>query len=398
MKTKLLPVTIRDLILGYKDDSVNGGAVVGYSGNLNIRPPYQREFIYDKDEERKAVIHSIANKFPLNVMYWADGDGKGKYEILDGQQRTLCICKFFANEFTSDAFSPGEPKFFGTLDKNGEAVGDGLPKTDVKEFLDYELMVYHCIGDDRDKMRWFNTINIAGKQLVDQERLNAAYSCAWTTDARRYFSHHNAQAVDYGEKYLRGSMIRQDYLEQAIEWAALAEGDTSEQAVENYMATRKKNQEKSAKPLWDYFDAIFVWVEKVFRDYHKDAVGLDWGRLYHTHKNGGFEKRADDFAKRMKVLRASEDVKRSGIYEYLLTGKQKHINVRSFDKKLQQRMYKKQNGVCNFTGKGCDKEGKKLAITEMEADHITPWREGGPSNEDNCQMLCKDCNRKKGGR
>ena len=34
----------------------------------------------------------------------------------------------------------------------------------------------------------------------------------------------------------------------------------------------------------------------------------------------------------------------------------------------------------------------------MEADHITPWHEGGKTNEDNCQMLCKECNRRKSGK
>lgn len=35
---------------------------------------------------------------------------------------------------------------------------------------------------------------------------------------------------------------------------------------------------------------------------------------------------------------------------------------------------------------------------EMEADHITPWHEGGRTNADNCQMLCKYDNRIKSGK
>jgi len=31
----------------------------------------------------------------------------------------------------------------------------------------------------------------------------------------------------------------------------------------------------------------------------------------------------------------------------------------------------------------------------MEADHITPWAEGGKTDKDNGQMLCKECNRRK---
>jgi len=29
----------------------------------------------------------------------------------------------------------------------------------------------------------------------------------------------------------------------------------------------------------------------------------------------------------------------------------------------------------------------------MEADQITPWHEGGKTNAENCQMLCKEDNR-----
>ena len=41
-------IKLRDLFDGYKNDEENG--VVGYHGRLDIRPKYQREFIY-KDKQ-----------------------------------------------------------------------------------------------------------------------------------------------------------------------------------------------------------------------------------------------------------------------------------------------------------------------------------------------------------
>ncbi len=38
---------------------------------------------------------------------------------------------------------------------------------------------------------------------------------------------------------------------------------------------------------------------------------------------------------------------------------------------------------------------KPFAISRMEGDHITPWVEGGKTNEGNCQMFCRPCNRRK---
>jgi hypothetical protein len=36
-------------------------------------------------------------------------------------------------------------------------------------------------------------------------------------------------------------------------------------------------------------------------------------------------------------------------------------------------------------------------LNEMEADHITLWHAGGKTSSDNCQMLCKEDNRRKSG-
>jgi hypothetical protein len=83
-------ITIRDLVNGYKDNGEGG--VVGYGGKLDIRPAYQREFIYG-DKDRDAVIRTVRSGFPLNTMYWAKDDDSN-FELMDGQQRTVSICQY----------------------------------------------------------------------------------------------------------------------------------------------------------------------------------------------------------------------------------------------------------------------------------------------------------------
>ena len=56
MKIKLHEIPVREVVAGYKDSAENG--VVGYDGRLNIRPAFQREFIY-KDKQRDEVIRTI---------------------------------------------------------------------------------------------------------------------------------------------------------------------------------------------------------------------------------------------------------------------------------------------------------------------------------------------------
>src|SRR5664280_390373 len=108
MKIELKEITVRELANGYKDNAEEG--VVGYAGKLDIRPPYQREFIY-KDKQRDAVIATVTNRFPLNVMYWALRDD-GDYEVIDGQQRTISLCQYVAGDF---AF---QGRYFHNLQSN----------------------------------------------------------------------------------------------------------------------------------------------------------------------------------------------------------------------------------------------------------------------------------------
>ena len=147
MQIELQKITVRELTNGYEDNEEQG--VRGYGGKLDIRPPYQREFIYD-EKKRAAVITTIKKGFPLNVMYWAtrDEDAEVPFEVMDGQQRTISICQYVNGDFAYDF------QYF-----------HNLTESEQNEILDYELMVYVCSGNDREKLDWFETINIAGERL-----------------------------------------------------------------------------------------------------------------------------------------------------------------------------------------------------------------------------------------
>ncbi|MCY3977720.1 MAG: DUF262 domain-containing protein, partial [Chloroflexi bacterium] len=241
MKIQQLDLTVRDLVAGYRDDG--DGGVVGYGGALDIRPPFQREFIYDA-KERDAVINSILKGFPLNVMYWSDRED-GTYEIIDGQQRTISIAQYVAEK----------PGF------SVDGMGFDNQQSDVREkILNYPLMVYVCSGKDSEKLEWFEIINIAGKQLSNQELLNAIYHGSWVTDAKRYFSKRGCPAYQIGRDYLRNSVKveRQEYLETAIKWI-------SESNIREYM--RSRQHEDSAAPLWEYFQSVIDWIKATFPVY-----------------------------------------------------------------------------------------------------------------------------------
>jgi hypothetical protein len=242
-------------------------------------------------------------------------------------------------------------------------------------------MVYFCSGTDSERLDWFKTINIAGEKLFDQELRNAVYSGPWVTDAKRYFSKTGCPAHGIAGDYLSGSAIRQDYLETAIKWI-------SKDAVEQYMAVHQN--EPNANELWLYFQNVISWVKAVFPKYRKEMKGLPWGFYFNEFKNQKFDSKKIE--EEITALMQDEDVtSKKGIYEYILTRKEKHLNIRAFSDNQRREAYERQKGICPVCKEHFD-------ILEMEADHITPWHEGGKTEEVNCQMLCRDDNRRKSGK
>jgi hypothetical protein len=366
VKIELKEITIAKAAEDYKDSQEEG--VVGFGGKLNIRPKYQREFVY-KDKQRDAVIETVRKNFPLNVMYWVKNSDES-HEVLDGQQRTISICEYIEGNFS--IMVDDKPMYFHTL------------TTDEQEqILNYKLMVYFCEGTDKEKLDWFKTINIAGEKLTDQELRNAIYTGTWLSDAKRYFSKSGCAAYGLASDYLNGSPIRQDYLETAIYWIANGQ-------IESYMASHQ--HDPNANELWLYFQSVISWVKVTFLNYRKEMKGLDWGFLYNEFKDKpqDSKKLEDEIA----VLMQDEDVTaKKGIYSYVLTRNEKHLNIRGFTDKQKREAYERQKGICPK----CDKD-KHYELSEMEADHIKPWHEGGKTESANCQMLCKMHNRMKSGK
>lgn len=370
MEIKELKVTIGEVYEGYFNDAEEG--VTALDDNLDIRPKYQREFVYD-DKKRNEVIRTVMKGLPLNVMYWVDrgqefdkDDDTPRYEVLDGQQRTISVCEYVDGSFSVD------DKMF-----------DNLPKDLQDKILDYEMFIYICDGTESEKLEWFKIINIAGEKLTDQELRNAVYAGTWVSDAKRYFSKTGCAAYNLAGDYLKGSSIRQEYLETAILWIATKEG----KSIEAYMAEHQ--HDKNAVGLWNYFRNVIEWVQAIFPKTRREMKGLPWGLMYNEHGDRA-DLDARELEQKIQVLMDDYEVtKKSGIYEYLLTGDERKLSLRGFTDEIKKKVYAKQEHKCAICGKEFD-------YGVMHGDHIIPWSRGGKTIEENCQMLCRDCNLVKG--
>ncbi len=365
MKIELNNISVRDVVSDFVDNSEDG--VVAYNGKLDVRPKYQREFVYT-GKQRDSVIATIKQGFPLNVMYWMVKED-GNYEMLDGQQRTISIGQYINGDYSLDN------RYF-----------HNLTTEEQNQILDYELMIYFCDGTDKERLDWFRTINIAGEKLTDQELRNAVYTGPWLSSAKLKFSKTNCAAylmANDGGSLVKGSPIRQEYLETVLSW--INEGE-----IADYMA--KHQHDNDAEELWSYFINVVDWVRDTFTTYRREMNGVPWGELYNQFKDAALN--PDELEEEIKNLMQDEDVtKKSGIYSYVLTRREKHLNIRAFNDKIKRETYERQNGCCPLC-----KESNKINISDMEADHITPWHEGGKTTSENCQMLCKPCNRTKSGK
>jgi len=365
MKITPHQISVRDLSKGYIDSGEHG--VVGFDGKLDIRPPYQREFVYN-DAKRAAVIRSVRKGYPINVMYWVD-KGNGEYEILDGQQRTISICQYVDRVFAIKDES-GQDRYF-----------QNLTPEEQEQILNYEITIYFCEGSDRERLEWFEIINVAGEVLTRQELLNANYTGPWLADAKLKFSKRDCVARKLGNdkgELMKGDPNRQDYLETVIKW--INKGDVS-----GYMA--KHQYDQNADELFNYYKNVIRWTRATFKTYYRQMAGLPWGEYYNEFGSGMFD--PDKIDAQVKALMADTEVQRkSGIYAYILTGTQSHLNLRSFDASVSTSVYSQQDGICAMCG-------EKFEQKRMQADHIIPWSKGGKTLPDNCQMLCIDCNLKK---
>ena len=388
MKTTLhTDWTVGDICKGFVFDKNEGKGLFGLDGQLIIQPEYQRNYIYGDGKRDVAVVESLLKGYPLGLIYFVKNDD-GKYEVLDGQQRITSFARYVNKSWAFAVDMDGKPRYFDSLDHDQQ-----------KRITDTHLTVYVCEGDPSEIEAWFETINIAGVPLVKQELRNAAYHGPFVTKAREVFSNMGNANMNRWQTYVSGDPKRQTILETALDWV-------SNGKIDDYMA--KHRDDEDIDELKNYFDTVINWVDSVFEYTGSEMCGRDWGRLYREYHKNAYSK--DKVAKRVNALLDDSQVTdKKGIFEYVLGGEMNSrlLNIRVFDKKTIKAVYRKQTaeaeaqGVsnCPLCAMGHDANAKRIyKESEMDADHVTAWSNGGATDEANCQMLCKTHNRAKGNR
>lgn len=156
-------------------------------------------------------------------------------------------------------------------------------------------------------------------------------------------------------------------------------------AVGQVMAEFRHKED--ASEMWEYFRSVMDFTKSVFIKHRKEMVGLDFGLMYNKHKGQTFDPL--EIEKQVSELLQDEDVtKKSGVFEFVLSGNEKLLSIRAFSDKVKREAFERQAGVCPLCG-------ETFKSNEMDGDHVVAWSKGGKTTSDNCQMLCKKCNIKK---
>lgn len=386
MNATLKEITIKDICEGFVYNEYEGKGLFGLGGSLTIQPEYQRNYIYADGKRDVAVIESVIKGYPIGLIYF-NKTGENRYEVLDGQQRITSLGRFMTNKLD-------------IIDANGRNQNISSIAANIREKIEQtKLLVYVCEGSETEIREWFETINIAGIPLNEQEMLNATYYGPFVTNAKSIFSNSNNPQVQKWSAYISGNVKRQDYLHTALSW--VGKGD-----VTAYMSEHR--QDTDIAELQTYFNTVIDWVSATFKDVYSEMCGRDWGRLYEQYHNNAYN--PEEVAQEVENLMADPCVQdKKGIFEYVLGGKNDHklLNVRVFEKSTIRSVYTQQTaharaaGISNCPYCAQSDNANKTRIwkeSEMDADHVKAWSRGGATDISNCEMLCKTHNRAKGNR
>ena len=390
MLTTLHHYTVADICAGFTYNESEGKGLFGLSGQLTIQPEYQRHYLYAEQNGAKeiAVIDSVLRGYPLGLLYFNRIPGTDRLEVLDGQQRITSLGRFLTRKFA-------------IKDHNGmEQYFDSLPADQQERINRTELLVYICEGTETEIKEWFKTINIAGIALNEQEILNAVYCGPFVTHAKEVFSNSQNANINKWAAYIKGVVKRQDYLATALNW--VSRGHTAD-----YMAAHR--QDNDITELKNYFDSVIEWAKVNFRHIEREMCGLPWGEYYERYHNTPYNPTEVE-AKQRQLYEDFYVKNKRGVYEYILGGctDTKLLEVRCFDDPTKKSVYARQTAAAREQGISncplCAVSGNNALmkriynLSEMDADHVTAWSNGGATDIANCQLLCQTHNRSKGNK
>lgn len=342
------------------------------SGSIKSDIELQREIIYDK-EKQKLVIDSILNNIPLPAFYLWKNDNK-TYEVLDGKQRIYSITEFVHNNLLYE-------------NKNWKDFDSFLQD----KFNNTELTIIECFGDEKLKRKIFNRINTLGVPLSQYEVLNGLHNGEYLRGLT-YFVNNDKVIKKFLGTNSRGK--NQIFvLNQILDTSKI---EKISKYLEKEFQKSFENDKKNVKPH-------FLFVSEIFDNTKKDKeILLQLAKKYKDEKSIWKSKKdkinlwknewtqTDDY----KLTNQNEKLDTYDTFISSIINNEKVDNRRNFDS-LQKEKVLEKSKIINTNKYICAGCKQSYELCNIEFDHKKPWSMGGKTEIENCQILCRSCNRQK---
>ncbi len=450
--TALQPVSTLQSTFGEK--TISDLVLMFRAGLLNLQPGFQRKSVWSWTDRRR-LIQSIVSGYPLPsiFLYERQENGAVVYDVIDGKQRLESIFMFLGEgSFRSWWFN-------ARLDFGQ---GDGREWWSWKEitkrepgiraaFQTYKLPYVQVRGDMADINDLFVRINSTGKPLTSGEKRHAKY----------YNSRFLKQAetlVKKNRKFLINqkilSTVQLDRMKGTELFSELLISVQSGGIINKKTALDKAigNASVNAHTLHRVskdFTATLNTVKRIFGkskkgDFFKTTRFRNTAEFYslfmlvwqmRVDKLVLSDRRRNEAAVMMlrklgagvdglrdQLRKAKPAKSNQRLYaDYLLTvqgdtdssaTRQRRAEILRgmliplFERKDSKRSFspeqrriiwdREEQHYCN--GRDCPLKGRPLSWEDITIDHILAWMRGGKTTLANAQLLCKNCNSRKGSK
>ena len=140
------------------------------SGDIDLNPDYQRNYVWAADDEQQnkcsRLIESLLLNIPIPVIYFAEQAETLKYEVIDGQQRLYTFQRFLKDDFAL--------KNLQLRDDVNDKKYSELSQRDRDEIRKRSIIAILILNESDEEVKYevFERLNLGSIQLTPQEIRN----------------------------------------------------------------------------------------------------------------------------------------------------------------------------------------------------------------------------------
>lgn len=381
---------------------------------INTNPDYQRPSVWTKNQ-KQMLIDSILHDYDIPKIYLHEKE-KGKYDVVDGQQRIRTIWSFYDNEF---------PLAKDADNINGKVVANKKYSEldpEISDIIDtYNLDLVILDNENEDEIREMFLRLQNGTSLKSQEKRNAIPS-KMRDFVKKVANHDFFYKVNFKDSRFTYDLIAAQMCKLALsgEIVNVKDKDLNDMYWNNKGFDETCSQAKNIFRILDYLNKMFQSKSPELKRYSVISLFLlimdlmpnydirnreqdlyNWFVKFETNRMEDLSKEAEKQSPILVLYQRwisnSSDTYESLTYRHKVLKEDLLTHVsnlslkdskRNFDEAQRQVIYRRDNGICRVCGKKCE-------WNDWEADHIKPWSKGGKTEIENGQVLCPTCNSSK---